>query len=226
MGTGIRAIKNLRLFPTPLVWKQELAPEVFVLGFKREEDFLPGQVVGISHSLELEPRLYSIASGNKDESLEILFNVNPEGALTPILGNQNPGNILQLSKPFGSFTLNENRASYWIAAGTGIAPFRSYLRSGLPAPIELIHGGRQLQSFYFQDEFLQKLPSGYVRCCTQEKGENLYEGRLTNYLREHTALQLDANFYLCGSAEMVVEVRDILLAKGVSYQQIIAEIYF
>ena len=33
-------------------------------------------------------------------------------------------------------------------------------------------------------------------------------------------------YYLCGSADMVVEVRDILIGKGIPFGHIISEIYF
>ena len=33
-------------------------------------------------------------------------------------------------------------------------------------------------------------------------------------------------YYLCGSAEMVVEIRDILIEKGIPFDRIISEIYF
>jgi ferredoxin--NADP+ reductase len=36
----------------------------------------------------------------------------------------------------------------------------------------------------------------------------------------------DVKYYLCGKALMVVEVRDLLIEKGVDYANIIAEIYF
>lgn len=33
-------------------------------------------------------------------------------------------------------------------------------------------------------------------------------------------------YYLCGSADMVVEARDILISKGIPFGNIISEIYF
>ena len=39
-------------------------------------------------------------------------------------------------------------------------------------------------------------------------------------------LPVDRKYYLCGSAEMVVGTRDILISKNVPYDAIIAEIYF
>ena len=65
-----------------------------------------------------------------------------------------------------------------------------------------------------------------MRCCSQEKGEGVYEGRLTDYLKSLNNLPLNYKYYLCGSAEMVVETRDILIGKGIAFEQIIAEIYF
>ena len=33
-------------------------------------------------------------------------------------------------------------------------------------------------------------------------------------------------YYLCGSAEMVVDTRDILIEKGIPFENIVSEIYF
>ena len=51
-----------------------------------------------------------------------------------------------------------------------------------------------------------------MQCCSGEKKE-LYYGRLTHWLKEKKDLPADQTYYLCGRAEMVVEVRDILLNK-------------
>ncbi len=224
MGTGISTIRKLKLYPTPLLAIKEVAPDVFVIRIKREEDFIPGQVVGISHDNVLEPRLYSIASGKDEENIDILFNIKYDGLLSPILAKKNAGDILYISKPFGSFILNHSHA-YWIASGTGIAPFRSYYRSGY-RPIELIHGGRTMQSFYFHEEFENQSDFPFIRCCSSDVSGEVYAGRLTHYLRQHDQLKPEAFYFLCGSAEMVVEVRDILIGKGIPYHQVVAEIYF
>ena len=49
---------------------------------------------------------------------------------------------------------------------------------------------------------------------------------VSSYLVEQTDLDPDLKYYLCGSAEMVVETRDILIGKGIPFGQIISEIYF
>jgi len=66
----------------------------------------------------------------------------------------------------------------------------------------------------------------YIRCCSQEEGPGLYPGRLTAYLKDLKTLPTAQMYYLCGSAEMVVETRDILISKGIPFANILSEIYF
>jgi len=45
---------------------KEISPGVHVISFKRDFEFIPGQVVKISLSPGQVPRIYSICSGNKE----------------------------------------------------------------------------------------------------------------------------------------------------------------
>lgn len=225
MDSGLtNFLKNLKLEPLRIEHRREIAPGVYVLRLPRLHDFLPGQVVGISLD-GLPPRLYSIASGPGDPYIELLFNIKPDGQLTPRLAGLEPGDKLNVSAPFGAF-LGDQQPAWWIAAGTGIAPFRAMMHAGLGHNKMLIHGGRTANSFYFEDEMLETFGQRYVRCCSQEEGPGLYAGRLTQWLRAQQTLDPSLLYYLCGSAEMVVEVRDILISKGVPIEQVMSEIYF
>lgn len=204
--------------------KKELAPNVYILFLEKPFPFIPGQLVSISVD-DVSPRIYSICSTPSDNFLAVLFDVKPDGKLTPLLAELKVGDSVSISEPFGDF-ICDNSPAYWIANGTGIAPFYSMLQSGVGTNNILIHGGRTADSFYFQDVFTAKMGTNYIRCCSQEKGEGLYSGRLTQYLTELIDLPLNYKYYLCGSAEMVVAVRDLLISKGIPYQHIFAEIYF
>jgi len=217
---------DLDLYPVKVESNAEIAKDVYVLSYQRSHTFSAGQVVGISIIEYGEPRLYSIASGSTDDMIRLLYNIKPDGELSPSLAGLKAGDTLYVSAPFGSF-YGTAKPAVFIASGTGIAPFMSMLRSGLNKDKSIIHGGRTLESFYFKDELMKELgPENYIRCCSQESGDNVYEGRLTNYLREHNDLDHDRKYYLCGLAEMVVETRDLLIDKGIPYENIIAEIYF
>lgn len=207
-----------------LTGNEEISPGVHVISFKRDFDFKPGQVVKIGHSPEVPPRIYSLCSGSREAEARILFNIKEEGVLTPILASLIPGEKIRVSKPYGSFTDSEKPA-WWIATGTGIAPFYSMFRSGLSGNKKLIHGVRFLGQFYFEDELESALGENYVRCCSQESSCDTFPGRVTSYLAELNELPR-VNYFICGSAIMVVEVRDLLIERGVPFSNIFAEIYF
>jgi len=203
---------------------EEISPGVYVISFARDFDFIPGQVVKLGLDNDITPRIYSICSGNHEEEVRILFNVKEGGELTPKLASLISGEKILVSKPYGSFTDNDKPA-WWIATGAGIAPFYSMFQSGLSENKKLIHGVRFLSQFYFEDELEWALGNSYVRCCSQESSCNTFPGRVTGYLAGHEKLP-HINYFICGSAIMVVEVRDFLIERGVPFANIFAEIYF
>ena len=203
---------------------EEISPGVHVISFLRDFDFIPGQVVKIAINNNHPPRIYSICSGNKENEVRILFNIKDDGFLTPKLAAMIPGEQILVSKPYGSF-LGTREKAWWIASGTGVAPFYSMIKTGLTINKKLIHGVRHLNQFYFEDELEEALNENYVRCCSGESSCNTIPGRVTDYLNESGNLP-DVKYYICGQALMVVEVRDLLIKKGIQFENILAEIYF
>lgn len=211
--------------PVSITFAEQVAEGIYLFGIPRSFKFEAGQVIGVALAEDGPRRLYSICSGEQDEEAWILYNVIEEGYLTPRLSDLEPGDTLWITEPRGEFVCNEEPA-VWIASGTGIAPFYSMLRSGKAIHKILIHGNRYLEQFHFYDEFASALGSSYIRCCTGETAEGVYHGRVTAYLEEQALPDPGLKYYLCGSAEMVVDTRDILISKGVPFDQIISEIYF
>lgn len=202
----------------------EISPGVHLISFIRDFDFIPGQVVKIAADKMHPPRIYSICSGNKDEEVSILFNVKEDGFLTPKMAGMIPGEKILVSKPYGSFTGSKEKA-WLIATGTGIAPFYSMIKSGLGMDKTLVHGVKFLNQFYFEDELDEMLGESYFRCCSREKSCNTFPGRVTDYIEQQQNLP-DVKYYLCGQAHMVVDMRDLLISKGVKFENILSEIYF
>lgn len=216
---------QLEIHEVTITGNQELAPGVHLIAWKRMHDFHPGQVVKITLDSSQAPRIYSVCSGNDEDEIRVLFNIKEDGLLTPQLAGLIPGMKILVSKPYGSFR-DTKKPAWWIATGTGIAPFYSMFRSGISEHKTLIHGARQLNQFYFEDELEWALGDRYIRCCTLEQSCNVFPGRVTQYLNEINDLPVNIHYYLCGKALMVVEVRDLLISKGVPYENILAEIYF
>jgi ferredoxin/flavodoxin---NADP+ reductase len=203
----------------------EISPGVHLISYKRNAEFKPGQVVKIAIQEHQPPRIYSICSGNHEPEIRVLFNIKEEGLLTPKLAACIPGDTILVSKPYGSFTDTGGEA-WWIATGTGIAPFYSMFRSGISENKKLIHGVRHLNQFYFEDELEWAMGNSYTRCCSGESSCNTFPGRVTDFLKQENNFPREIKYYLCGKALMVVEVRDLLIEKGVPFENILAEIYF
>ncbi len=213
------------LFEVKLTGNEEISPGVHVISWRRTADFIPGQVVKIALRQHDQARIYSICSGNHESEMRVLFNIKEDGALTPPLSGYIPGDSIWVSKPYGSFHGNEKPA-VWIATGTGIAPFYSMFRSGQSENKYLLHGARFLNQFYFEDELDWAMGKRYVRCCSQQQSCDVFPGRVTDYLHQWETIPADHLYFLCGKALMVVELRDLLIERGIPYENIIAEIYF
>jgi len=216
---------NIELAAAILTRHEELSPGVFVIGFPRKHCFLPGQAIKLGTDQKNPPRIYSICSGAQDDELCVLFNIKPDGFLTPKLAELKVGDTVYASAPYGTF-LGTNEPAWWITTGTGIAPFHSMLRSGMGKNKVLVHGARRLSQFYFSDELAERLGQNYHRCCTAESDPSIYAGRVTGFLAEQDSLPQDQRYYICGQATMAVETRDLLIEKGIPFENIVTEIYF
>ena len=217
--------KRKELNAVKIISNELLTEGVHYISIEKPFDFKPGQVVAIAMHANDEPRLYSIASGINKQHLSILFDVKPDGELTPPLSLVQPNDTVFISEPFGKFLCLEQPAT-WIATGTGIAPFISLVESARAENIQLLHGARTLDKFFFQDYLETQLGHNYLRFCTTESNEKTIAGRLTSYLENTENLPTDNKYYLCGSSQMVIDVREILIARGIAFDNIIAEIYF
>jgi ferredoxin--NADP+ reductase len=213
------------LSPVQVTANSEISPDVFLLSWERTESFKPGQEVKLALDPEMPPRIYTICSGDKDKYVSILFDLKRDGLLTPRLSMVKPGGKILVSRAYGSFTCDRSPA-FWIATGTGIAPFYSMLRSGLAVNKTLVHGVRFLNQFYFREECEYALGDKYYRCCSYEAAAGVFKGRITEFISNGIDLPPDFKYYLCGGGMMVVEVRDMLIEKGVPFENILSEIYF
>ncbi len=222
-------MKNLKkqeqFVATEVVSVEKLGLNSYWMTVNRPFDFVPGQVVKLTTNNTISPRLYSIASGTNDKHLSFLFDLKAEGELTPLLANLNQGQTILVSQPFGEFVCKEEQA-VWVASGTGIAPYLSMIRSGMVAGKTLIHGVRYSENFFFRGEMESLLDLNYIKCCSGNADKDMFHGRVTEYLQKNTSIPLNRKYYLCGNPEMVVDTREVLLAKGVAYENILAEIYF
>jgi ferredoxin--NADP+ reductase/benzoate/toluate 1,2-dioxygenase reductase subunit len=187
--------------------------------------FKSGQHIIIGLEGELNQREYSVYSGEKDDYLEILVREVINGNVSSQLKHCEPGQLLQVNGPFGSFGIEPfnmfSRKLVFIATGTGIAPFHSFIRSYPGINYTLIHGVRYKIEAYESDDYDSRR---YILCTSKENNGG-HKGRVTGFLPGYPINQ-DMLFYMCGNNNMIYEVYHILRDKGVQDEKIFTEVYF
>lgn len=228
-----------------LIESLEIAPGVRHFVFEVPElsrlSFKPGQFVSLSGTVEGKAitRAYSIASPpSPDSRFELCLNKVDAGLFSPHLFALAPGDVVEMSAPLGTFTLREPlRDSLLIATGTGIAPFRSMLKSMFQAALKpdspaitLLFGVRYESHLLYREEFEEMarvFPQfRFWPTLTQPGPEwNGRMGRVQQHLDEALGGRRDLDIYLCGLQAMVDDVRQILKGMGFDRKQIRYEKY-
>ena len=181
-----------------------------------------GQLISLTGREKWDQRDYTICSGTGDETLDVLYRLVPHGLLTPYLVSLKEGNSLEVQGPYGRFTLQDaDRPVLACATGTGIAPFRAFLRSQPELNFTLYHGVRTPKDLYFRDEFADM---DYHPFCSREPLDGV-TGRITDALKS-CPLPEGVQVYLCGANEMIYEAEDILKERGVPADDLFHEPYY
>lgn len=217
--------------PPPHRWSarvmahRALSPTAFELKLSRDQvGFRAGQLLTVHGPDLLADRTYTIASGETEDTLNVLYRRMPAGVLTPRLARLQPGDHLDISAPYGEFTLRDPaRPVVFIATGTGIAPAVAFHRTYPGLDLTLLHGVRTAADLFYRDE----LSDGgrYHACVSGEAAPGCFHGRVTACAANLT-FPPDAHFYLCGANEMFYEMRDLLQARGIPLAKVFTEAYY
>jgi NAD(P)H-flavin reductase len=185
-----------------------------------QTDFIPGQFANIEVTKPFR-RPYSILemSGNK---AKFIIEVRNPGRGSDFFRDAEIGTQSEVLLPLGRFVLHEsNNPKVFISIGAGIAPFISMIKSLIKnqdnSEIHLFQGmriaGDDLATAYLKDQ-LSKI--NLHRCITREEviSEKDFKGRVTEIVPTFDFDYTNTDFYVCGSNEMVKEMRLILQMKG------------
>lgn len=168
-----------------------LSPLAYILRLERGRlEFQPGQYVRSGIPGLPAQREYSIFSAPGEACLEVLVREMREGLLSPRLRHCQPGDALELEEPFGEFFLpggdqggDPGGSFFFVATGTGIAPFHCFARSYPRLDYQLLHGVARAGELYGAKDFD---PRRVTPCLSRERGTG-FSGRVTDFLRQHSA---------------------------------------
>ena len=175
-------------------------------------------------------RSFSMANtSSRDGLLEFVIKVYPDGLFSQFLDKElKVGDRLELTGPFGVFTLRESEADLvFVGGGAGMAPILSLLRSmaerGIDRKATFFYGARTQPDLCFEDELrsiAEKLPDfSYVPALSHEDwdGEN---GLITDVVKRLTGSLSGAHAYVCGPPPMVEAAIPLLETLGVPEKRV------
>lgn len=171
-------------------------------------------------------REYSMYSAADAPFVEFLIREVEDGIVSAALAKLQAGDDIQISGPYGEFCLNEQhvkegREFVFLATGTGIAPFRSFVKTYPHLNYRLIHGIRHPDEAYHATDYA---PDRYVTCISQPaNGEASL--RITDYVRANP-LKPDTICYLCGNQRMITDAIAIIREQGIHGGNIFTETFF
>lgn len=204
------------------------APQLIELYLDRGDvTFVPGDCVAISNAGGVS-RPYSIASGTDDAQLRFLVRHMPGGEVTDWIASLKVGDDVEFSQPFGWFrpgqSGQEGERSVFVATGTGISPFVSFLRSSPTARPEACLYGVRTAADATEIAFLEeRCPT--TLCVTRESVNGHVHGRVTDQM-ERIPLGDDVHYYLCGLDAMIDDVSTWLESNDIHFSHIHREVFF
>lgn len=242
----------LQTYKTILSHKSQLNSNTYLYHFDliepKEISFRPGQYVMLKVPSEKGPvsRLYSIASPNTiKNSFQLVIEIVPGGLASSYLLGLKEKNEVIFQGPAGMFGLKENeKEKIFLVTGTGIAPVRSMLISNIKDQISKIQfknkkyylywGLKNYKDVYMFSDFKQLAINNQQLsiniCLSREQNLDMIPGADRKYFTlGHVdscfSQQLNNNmeFYLCGGRNIVESLKQFLLAKNVSMENIIFE---
>lgn len=184
-------------------------------------------------------RSYSLCSAPHEGEYRIAAKEVEGGRMSSWLNRDvYEGMTIEVMPPQGNFLLGEGKKHAAFAAGSGITPILSMIKSVLKddhdAHFVLFYGNRDLNGIMFKEEMLRLQESSgrlhVYHVLSREKAESpLLEGRISkdkvmSLLQQYGGLGAD-QYYLCGPGDMIMSVADTLKANGIAADRIRYELF-
>ncbi|HYE60283.1 MAG TPA: FAD-binding oxidoreductase [Candidatus Kapabacteria bacterium] len=220
-----------------LTEKKEIAKNLRELHFTKPDNFQfsAGQFIQchIPDQGKIVLRSYSLSSRPGQDDIELCVKLLPEGKASQHFQRMNIGEHLTVQGPLGRFIVTpDDTALSFIATGAGLAPIMGMIQDELVTNlsqknIRLLFGVRSEEDIFWIDRLnaLEEQYPNFRYYLTLSQPSDAWtglRGRVTDHVQ---SIDPSHTFYLCGSAEMVKDVRHHLVAQGTPVKNIRFEIF-
>ncbi len=197
-------------------------------------EFIPGQFVTVFNEDRTVFRSYSIASTPGLGHIELLIEMI-DGKLTSYLKGKDEGEVLMIGEPRGNFTIDkENQKLVFLAAGVGIAPFLSMLRSfkskGEKTDSFLFYSVKHISDIVYHEELkgYEEYGLRIIINVTRDKnpGNGFMEGRINlEEIKKTVNDYKERQYYICGGLGFARFLKQTLMNEGIRPDNIKSDIW-
>ena len=210
----------------PLESIDHLTENTFRIRIQRPDiSIKSGQCFNVGIPLLGINREYSMYSAADSNYLDFLIRSVDGGIISSELQKLKPGDLIEVDGAYGEFCLHEpidyTQKYLFIATGTGIAPFHSFIQTWKNINYIILHGVRTSAECYDRQDYKK---NSYIPCLSSP-GKDQEVLRVTDVLPT-IELSNNAKVYICGNRNMIVDVFEILHKKGISGDRITTEVFF
>jgi len=205
--------------------------------FEEEVEFIPGQFVSMKVNDEGLRRSYSIASLPKGKEIELLVDIAPMGVGSKYILSLKKGDFMEFLCFLGKFTIDEESLMkdkiLFVGTGAGIAPLKPMIEDLLnnkkyTGRVNLIWGMRHEDDLYWQEEFkdIQDRFGNFEFKIVLSKPDTTWvgeKGHVQDLINIKYKKLTNMSAYLCGNPEMIGQVNNILIEKGLEKTEILFE---
>jgi ferredoxin-NADP reductase len=233
----------LQKIDAKLIAKKQLTDNIYQLKFVcllGKFSFQSGQYLLVEKETDGKKikRAYSISSTVEDmPEFELTVRRFEGGVMSTWLTDLVPDDEVEFYGPLGVFTadLGNNNSKVMVAIGCGIAPLKSIIERLLKKngyQVDLFYGNRFVSGVPYHNYFQQLVGKykgfRYFPCISRldQLISGVYAGRVNDVMSEFIIDYSNRDYYLCGSKEMIGQVRDFLIKKGADEKSIYFEQIF
>lgn len=229
---------NVKEYHARVDFIKDLTPTIKQLRLRLNENeeinFKPGQYIQLKApkykgNNEEVYRAYSVASPPKEKNyIELIIGYVPNGICTTYVHKfLKEGDMVTFNGPYGDFYYQDNdREMVMVAVGTGMAPILSILyhmeEKGIDRKSTFYFGARTLEDLFLVDEINSMKENlanfTFVPSLSRPKDEDDWTGevgRVTHTIEKIIEDGENKEAYLCGSANMIDSVVELLKKKGI-----------
>ena len=203
-------------------------------------DYKPGQffMIEFMRAEKIPKRSYSVSSSpTRKGLLELTVKAMPDGWISRLLCDAEPGEDFMLDGPWGHFIFDDQKMNeiVLLSAGSGIAPFRGFCQyiidRKLPTKVTLSYGNKTEEDVICRHElveFAERIKGmKLILTLSREEKPGYRFGRIDDALVKEitSAGSSDAYYFICGPPPMVTDTEQLLIANGIAKERIKTEKY-